>query len=82
LVVRLEECRQKTVGSQEAGACESNLIAVDLDVAIVLMLLPRVAPILYDFDAELVAEVTGVEPAGFKLQDHFSHQQLMRRGAQ
>ena len=42
-------------------------------------LAPGVAPLVEDLDAELVAEVAGVEPARLELQDHLADQQLVRR---
>ena len=76
---RLEEGRQQGVGVQQTGAGERDSVAVDVQAAVVLVLLPDVVPLLENLDAELVAEVAGVELAGLELQDHLAHEQLMRR---
>ena len=76
---RLEECRQQGVDSQQTGAGQPDPVAVDRQESFVGILLPNVAPLSENFDAEFAAEIAGVELAGLELQDHLAHQQLMRR---
>src|SRR5437763_12566727 len=65
---------------QQSLPRELDAVAVDREHPITLMAEPLIAPFVENFDAKLAAEVAGVEIAPLKLQNHLSHQKLMRRG--
>ena len=73
-MLRLEKGRQQRIGAQQSLPRQLDAIAVDRQPTVGGVLPPRVGPLVQDLDAELVAEVAGVEIAAFQLQDHLADQ--------
>ncbi len=61
----LEERGQQRIDAQQSGARQPHAIAFDGEQSLVGILPPRIAPMRQHVDAELFAEVTGIDLARF-----------------
>src|SRR5215204_5857956 len=74
LVLWLKKVGQQAIDAQQTIERQLNPIAVERRIAFIGQLAPHIAPLFHNLYAELLSEVTGVEPAFLEVEDQLADQ--------
>src|SRR5439155_26533918 len=73
---RLEEHRQAAINLQESVLRDTDTSACQSEEFLFFEFAPDFGEFVEHLDAKLPAEIGGLDPPGFELQDHFADQAL------